>query len=83
VLPFKNLSSEEDSQYFADGTMEEILNHLFRIGDLRVISRTTAERFRDSKLSATEIAQSMGVNYILGRERSKTAVTRCASPCSW
>ncbi len=66
VLPFKNLSSEDDSQYFADGTMEEILNHLFRIGDFRVISRTTSERFRDSKLSATEIAQSMGVNYILG-----------------
>ena len=65
VLPFKNLGSEEDSQYFADGIMEEILNHLFLIGDLRVISRTTAERFRDSKLSIVEIAKSIGVNYIL------------------
>jgi TolB-like protein/AraC-like DNA-binding protein/Tfp pilus assembly protein PilF len=65
VLPFKNLSSEEDSQYFADGIMEDILNHLFRIGDLRVISRTTSERFRDSNLPATEIARSIGVNYIL------------------
>jgi TolB-like protein/AraC-like DNA-binding protein len=65
VLPFKNLSNEDDSQYFADGIMDEILNHLFRIGDLRVISRTTAERFRDSKMSTTEIAQSVGVNYLL------------------
>jgi TolB-like protein/AraC-like DNA-binding protein/Tfp pilus assembly protein PilF len=65
VLPFKNLSSEEDNQYFADGVTEDILNHLFRIGDLRVISRTTSERFRNSKLSTTEIARSMGVNYLL------------------
>jgi TolB-like protein/AraC-like DNA-binding protein/Flp pilus assembly protein TadD len=65
VLPFKNLSSEEDSQYFADGITEDILNHLFRIGDLRVISRTTSERFRDSELSTTEIARSIGVGYIL------------------
>jgi TolB-like protein/AraC-like DNA-binding protein/Tfp pilus assembly protein PilF len=65
VLPFKNLSSEEDNQYFADGIMEDILNHLFRIGELRVISRTTSERFRDSYLSTTEIAKSMGVNYLL------------------
>jgi adenylate cyclase len=65
VLPFKNLSSEEDNQYFADGIMEDILNHLFRIGELRVISRTTSERFRDSYLSTTEIAKSMGVSYLL------------------
>jgi len=65
VLPFKNLSSEEDNQYFADGIMEDILNHLFRIGDLRVISRTTSERFRDSKIPTTEIAKSIGVNYLL------------------
>ncbi|MFO7658927.1 MAG: helix-turn-helix domain-containing protein [Bacteroidales bacterium] len=65
VLPFKNLSSEADNQYFADGINEDILNHLFRISDLRVISRTTAERFRESELSTTEIAKSMGVRYIL------------------
>jgi len=65
VLPFKNLSPEADNQYFADGITEDILNHLFRISDLRVISRTTAERFRDSELSTTEIAKAMGVNYLL------------------
>jgi TolB-like protein/AraC-like DNA-binding protein/Flp pilus assembly protein TadD len=65
VLPFKNLSDEPGNQYFADGITEDILNHLFRISDLRVISRTTAERFRDSELATTEIAKSMGVNYLL------------------
>ncbi len=65
VLPFKNLSAEADNQYFADGITEDILNDLFRISDLRVISRTTAERFRDSDLSTTEIASAIGVRYIL------------------
>ncbi|MBW6492902.1 MAG: helix-turn-helix domain-containing protein, partial [Lentimicrobium sp.] len=65
VLPFKNLSGEADNQYFADGITEDILNHLFRISELRVISRTTAERFRDSELPSPEIAKSMGVNYLL------------------
>ena len=45
VLPFKNLSDDMENQYFADGIMEDILNHLFRIKDLRVISRTTSESF--------------------------------------
>jgi TolB-like protein/AraC-like DNA-binding protein/Tfp pilus assembly protein PilF len=65
VLPLKNLSDDPDNQYFADGITEDILNHLFRIGDLRVISRTTSERFRDSELPSVEIAKSMGVNYLL------------------
>lgn len=65
VLPFKNLSDEAGNQYFADGITEDILNHLFRIRDLRVISRTTAERFRNSELSTTEIAKTIGVSYIL------------------
>ena len=65
VLPFKNLSSDSNNQYFADGISEEIINQLFRIGDLRVVSRTTADRFRDSDLSTTDMAKAMGVNYIL------------------
>lgn len=65
VLPLKNLSDDPGNQYFADGITEDILNHLLRIGDLRVISRTTAERYRDSELPSPEIAKSMGVNYLL------------------
>lgn len=65
VLPLKNLSSEENSQYFADGIMEDVLNHLSRIGDLRVISRTTSELYRESELPLPEIARRTGVNYLL------------------
>jgi adenylate cyclase len=39
VLPFTNLSNDPDQDYFNDGMMEEILDRLFKIGDLKVISR--------------------------------------------
>lgn len=65
VLPFKNLSSDETNQYFADGIAEDILNHLSRIEELRVISRTSSEQFRESTLSAAEISRKLNVNYIL------------------
>ncbi|HSO88759.1 MAG TPA: helix-turn-helix domain-containing protein [Draconibacterium sp.] len=65
VLPFKNLSNDTDNQYFADGMMEEILNHLNQIGQLRVISRTSVEQFRGNTKSAPEIAKKLGVNFIL------------------
>ena len=61
VLPFKNLSGDPENQYFADGIMEDILNHLFRISELRAISRTTVEHFRESKLTVPEIAKKLGV----------------------
>ena len=57
VLPFKNLSDDPNNQYFADGIMEDILNHLYRISDLRVISRTTSEHFRGTSLTVQEIAR--------------------------
>lgn len=65
VLPFKNFSNNSENQYFADGVMEEILNHLFSIKELRVISRTSVEQFRESTRTAPEIAKMLGVNYIL------------------
>ncbi|TFH49619.1 MAG: hypothetical protein E4G92_01570 [Bacteroidia bacterium] len=65
VLPFKNLSEDPENQYFADGVMEDILNHLFSISELRVISRTTAEYFRESTLTVPEIAKKLGVSYVL------------------
>jgi TolB-like protein/AraC-like DNA-binding protein len=65
VLPFKNFSSDQENQYFADGIMEDILNDLFRITSLRVVSRTTAEQFRQSNLSAREIANKLQVNFVL------------------
>jgi TolB-like protein/AraC-like DNA-binding protein len=65
VLPFKNFSDNAQNQYFADGIMEDILNDLFRITSLRVISRTSAEQFRESNRSAGDIARELKVNYVL------------------
>jgi TolB-like protein/AraC-like DNA-binding protein len=65
VIPFNNLSDDPDNQYFADGIMEHILNNLFWIRDIRVISRTTAEHFRESNLTAPEIAEQLHVGYVL------------------
>lgn len=65
VLPFKNLSDSAGNQYFADGITEDILTLLSRISDLRVISRTSVEQFRDSKLSTSEIAEKLKVKFII------------------
>ncbi|HYQ56140.1 MAG TPA: helix-turn-helix domain-containing protein [Draconibacterium sp.] len=65
VLPFNNLSDEPSNEYFADGIREDILNNLYRISSLRVLSNTTAENFRETKLSAQEIAHKEHVDYVL------------------
>jgi TolB-like protein/AraC-like DNA-binding protein/Tfp pilus assembly protein PilF len=65
VLPFKNLSDNSENQYFADGVMEDILNHLFRIKELKVISRATGEFYRGKGMSVPQIAKKLGVNFIL------------------
>jgi serine/threonine protein kinase len=65
VLPFINDSPDQENTYFINGVMEEILNDLQRIKALRVISRTSVERYRDRKKSAREIAEELGVNYIV------------------
>ncbi len=65
ILPFKNLSDNKENQYFADGMMEGILNNLFRIRELRVISRTSVEQFRESTLSSPQIGEKLGINYLL------------------
>jgi len=65
VLPFINMSNDPKQEYFSAGMMEEILNHLYRIEDLRVPSRTTSMKYKDTRLSATEIAAEIGVTHIL------------------
>jgi len=65
VLPFTNLSSDPEQEYFSDGMMEEILNHLVKIKDLKVISRTTAMRYRGTGKSIQEIAEELGVATVL------------------
>jgi len=65
VLPFDNLSSDEGNAHFSIGVQEAILNHLSKFEDLRVISRSSMEQYRESKLPIPEIAREVGVNYIL------------------
>ncbi len=64
VLPFENLGGPEDA-FFADGVTEEITARLARISGIRVISRTTAMRYRGTTQSLQEIARELGVQYVL------------------
>jgi adenylate cyclase len=65
VLPFVNLSSDPQQEYFADGMMDEILNHLYKIGGLRITSKTSSLTYKGSKKTSTEIADELGVNNLL------------------
>ncbi|MGW8316628.1 MAG: hypothetical protein ACWGNV_13580 [Bacteroidales bacterium] len=65
VLPFKNLSEDQDNVYFSDGVMEAILNNLSRIRDLKVVSRTSVEQYRDNIKPIPEIASELEVGNIL------------------
>jgi TolB-like protein/AraC-like DNA-binding protein len=65
VLPFINDSPEETEMYFINGTMEAILDNLSKIKDLRVVSRTSVEQYRNNLKSSPEIAKEMGVSFIL------------------
>jgi TolB-like protein/Tfp pilus assembly protein PilF len=65
VLPFKNFSEGKDDEYFSNGIMEDILTNLSRIGDLRVISRTTMMRYRESTKSLQEIGRELNVGAVL------------------
>ena len=65
VLPFINDSPDQENTYFINGVMEEILNNLQRIKNLRVISRTSTEQYRGQSKPISEIAEELGVNYIV------------------
>jgi serine/threonine-protein kinase len=64
VLPFKNLGPAED-QYFADGLTEEITSRLAGIPGLRVISRTSADQYRNSPKRLRQIGAELGAGYVL------------------
>jgi TolB-like protein/Tfp pilus assembly protein PilF len=65
VLPFQNLSSDPDNAYFADGIQEEVLTRLAKIGDLKVISRTSTQGLQSEAGNLAEIAKQLGVANIL------------------
>jgi TolB-like protein/Tfp pilus assembly protein PilF len=65
VLPFENLSDDKQNAYFADGIQDEILTRLAKIGELKVISRTSTKRFKSAPGNVREIAQQLGVVHLL------------------
>jgi len=65
VLPFENLSEEKSSAYFADGIQDEILTRLSKIADLKVISRTSTQRYKHASQTPSQIAHQLGVANIL------------------
>jgi TolB-like protein/Flp pilus assembly protein TadD len=73
VLPFENLSHDPDNAYFADGIQEEILSRLSKIADLKVISRTSTQRYKSKPDNLIEIARELGVANILEGTVQKAA----------
>jgi len=65
VLPFENRSEDNANAYFADGIQDEILTRLSKIGDLKVISRTSTQLYRSKPGNLSEIAKQLGVGNIL------------------
>ncbi|MDQ2178071.1 helix-turn-helix domain-containing protein [Marinifilum sp. D714] len=65
VLPFKNDSKDSSNVYIVNGLMESVLNHLQKIKDVRVISRTSVEKYRNSNLTIPEIAKELNVRYFV------------------
>jgi TolB-like protein/Tfp pilus assembly protein PilF len=65
VLPFENLSEEKANAYFATGIQDEILTRLSKIADLKVISRTSTQKYKSAPDNLREIAHQLGVSNIL------------------
>ncbi len=65
VLPFVNMSSSEDNEYFSDGMTEEIINALSKIKELKVTSRTSSFFFKNKKIPLSQIGEDLNVSTIL------------------
>src|SRR5947208_810990 len=65
VLPFDNLSRDPDNAFFAEGVQDEILTRLAKVADLKVIARTSTQRFKSAPENLPDIAQQLGALNIL------------------
>jgi len=65
VLPFVNMSSDPENEYFSDGIAEEILNALVKVEGLQVTARTSSFSFKGKKMDVREIGRQLGVGHIL------------------
>ena len=73
VLPFDNLSRDPDNAYFTEGVQDEILTRLAKVADLKVISRTSTQRFKSAPENLPQIAKQLGVTNILEGSVQKVA----------
>src|SRR5260370_7208222 len=75
VLPFENLSDDKENAYLADGIQDEILTRLSKVGDLKVISRTSTRHYKSKPENLREIAKQLGVAHVLEGSVQKSAGT--------
>ena len=73
VLPFVMFSADKDSDYFADGLTEEVINSLAQVPDLKVAGRTSAFYFKGKNEDLREVGKRLGVAHVVeGRDRKST-----------
>ena len=65
VLPFENLSENKENAYFVDGIQDEVITRLAKIGELRVISRSSTQRYKTRPSNLAEIARDLGVSHLV------------------
>jgi adenylate cyclase len=65
VLPFVNMSSDEEQEYFSDGLSEELLNLLAKIPELRVIARTSSFAYKGKDIQIADVAKELNVEHVL------------------
>ena len=65
VLPFRNVSSDPEQDYFSDGISEDLLNLLAKVPDVRVIARSSSFSFRDEEVGIPNIAEQLNVSHVL------------------
>lgn len=65
VLPFENLSDNKENEYFAAGVHDDILSSLAKVSDLKVISRTSVQQFKNGARNLREIGRTLGVAHVL------------------
>jgi TolB-like protein/Flp pilus assembly protein TadD len=73
VLPFDNLSDDKSNAYFAEGIQDEILTRLSKIADLKVISRTSTQKYKSAPDNLREIGQQLGVANVIEGSVQKIA----------
>ena len=66
MLPFENLSKDEENAFFAEGVQDEILTNLAKVADLKVISRTSVMKYKSGlERNLREIAKALGVSHVV------------------